>query len=85
MIFELPPDATKSLAADPNFKVVHPEPGRTNLIYVNLTAGRVTADKTVREAISYILSHQFTPLPETLSGLGISSQAVTDVLNFRKA
>jgi peptide/nickel transport system substrate-binding protein len=58
MIFELPPDAVKTLQSDPNFKVVHPDPGRNHLIYVNITPGRITADQTIREAISYALDRQ---------------------------
>jgi ABC-type transport system substrate-binding protein len=57
-VIDLPPDATKSLEGDPNFKVVKSQPGRNHLIYVNITPGRITADKTVREAISYSLDRQ---------------------------
>lgn len=57
-VYDLPPDATKSLDNDPNFKVVKSQAGRNHLLYVNLTPGRVTADKNVREAISYALDRQ---------------------------
>ncbi|KAK6534566.1 hypothetical protein TWF281_005879 [Arthrobotrys megalospora] len=40
---------------------------------------------TVLEGIKYILSHQFTPLPPTLTGLGISRDLLAEILNFRKS
>jgi ABC-type transport system substrate-binding protein len=57
-VYDLPPDATKSLDGDPNFKVVRSAPGRNHLIYVNITPGRITADRNIREAISYALDRQ---------------------------
>jgi ABC-type transport system substrate-binding protein len=57
-VYDLPFDATKSLDNDPNFKVVRSAPGRVHLLYLNLTAGRLTADKSVREAIAYAVDRQ---------------------------
>ncbi|MGH9223878.1 MAG: ABC transporter substrate-binding protein [Acidimicrobiales bacterium] len=57
-VYDLPPDATKSLENDPNFKIVRSQPGRNHLIYVNVTPGRITADKAVREAVAYSLDRQ---------------------------
>jgi len=57
-VYDLPPDATKSLENDPNFKIVRSQPGRNHLIYINVTAGRLTAEKAVREAVSYSLDRQ---------------------------
>ncbi|MGH9223879.1 MAG: ABC transporter substrate-binding protein, partial [Acidimicrobiales bacterium] len=54
-VYDLPPDATKSIDNDPNFKVVRSQPGRVHLIYMNVTAGRLTADKAVREAVAFSL------------------------------
>ncbi|EPS42671.1 hypothetical protein H072_3296 [Dactylellina haptotyla CBS 200.50] len=39
----------------------------------------------VLEAIAYVLKYQFTPLPETLTGLGLSRDTIADILNFRRA
>ncbi|KAK6528883.1 hypothetical protein TWF694_004114 [Orbilia ellipsospora] len=44
-----------------------------------------TLPTTVPEAIAYILAHQFTPLPETLTGLGLSRDTIADILNFRRS
>ncbi|KAF3915987.1 hypothetical protein AA313_de0208860 [Arthrobotrys entomopaga] len=44
-----------------------------------------TLPTTVLEAITYILTHQFTPLPETLTGLGLSRDIIADILNFRRS
>ena len=57
-VYDLPPDATKSLEGDPNFRVIRSEPGRNHLLYLNLTAGRVTAEKAVREAIAHSVDRQ---------------------------
>ncbi len=54
-VYDLPLDATKSLDNDPDFKVVRSAVGRNHLIYVNVTPGRLTADKNIREALSYAL------------------------------
>ncbi|KAK6521416.1 hypothetical protein TWF506_001634 [Arthrobotrys conoides] len=40
---------------------------------------------TVLEGMTYILSHQFTPLPPTLTGLGISRDLLAEILNYRKS
>ncbi|KAK6507095.1 hypothetical protein TWF481_005544 [Arthrobotrys musiformis] len=40
---------------------------------------------TVLESMEYILSHQFTPLPPTLTGLGISRDLLAEILNYRKS
>ncbi|KAF3161872.1 hypothetical protein TWF225_008657 [Orbilia oligospora] len=40
---------------------------------------------TVLEGMKYILSNQFTPLPPTLTGLGISRDLLAEVLNYRKS
>jgi ABC-type transport system substrate-binding protein len=57
-VYDLPPDATKKLEGDPNFKIVRSQPGRNHLLYLNITPGRVTADKAVREAVSYSIDRQ---------------------------
>jgi peptide/nickel transport system substrate-binding protein len=57
-VIDLPPDSTKSLQSDPSYRVVTSKPGRNHLIYVNITPGRITADQTIREAISYSLDRQ---------------------------
>ncbi|RVD88254.1 uncharacterized protein DFL_002445 [Arthrobotrys flagrans] len=40
---------------------------------------------TVLEGMKYILSHQFTPLPPTLTGLGLSRDLLAEILNYRKS
>ncbi|KAF3906590.1 hypothetical protein ABW20_dc0108503 [Dactylellina cionopaga] len=40
---------------------------------------------TVPDAITYVLAHQFTPLPETLTGLGLSRDTIAEILNFRRS
>ena len=57
-VYDLPPDATKSLEGDPNFKIIRSQPGRNHLLYVNITPGRITAEKAVREAVSYSIDRQ---------------------------
>jgi peptide/nickel transport system substrate-binding protein len=57
-VYDLPPDATKSLEGDPNFKIVRSQPGRNHLLYLNITPGRITADKAVREAVAYSIDRQ---------------------------
>jgi len=54
-VYDLPPDATKNLDNDPNFKVVKSAPGRNHLIYINVRPERITAEKAVREAVAYSL------------------------------
>ncbi|KAF3942172.1 hypothetical protein ABW19_dt0208365 [Dactylella cylindrospora] len=44
-----------------------------------------TLPTSVPEAITYVLENQFTPLPPTLVGLGLSRDSVADILNFRKS
>ena len=57
-VYDLPPDATKNLEGDPNFKIVRSKPGRNHLLYLNITPGRITADKVVREAVSYAVDRK---------------------------
>ncbi len=57
-VYDLPPDTTKTLEGDPNFKVVRSAPGRNHLLYLNLLPGRLTADKTVRQAVQYAVDRQ---------------------------
>ncbi len=57
-IVDLPPDAAKSLEADGRFRVVRSKFGRNHLIYVNKNEGRLTAEKAVREAVSYALDRK---------------------------
>ena len=57
-VYDLPPDATKNLEGDPNFTIVRSKPGRNHLLYVNITPGRITADKTVREAVAYAVDRE---------------------------
>lgn len=57
-LIDLPADATASLETDPNYRVVRSQAGRNHLIYVNITPGRITADKTIREAVAYSLDRQ---------------------------
>ena len=57
-VYDLPPDATKNLEGDPNFKIVRSESGRNHLLYVNITPGRVTADRTVREAVAHSIDRK---------------------------
>jgi ABC-type transport system substrate-binding protein len=57
-VIDLPPDATKSLAADSNFKVVTSKPGRNHLLYVNKLEGRLTNEKAVREAVAYAIDRK---------------------------
>ncbi|KAF3273109.1 hypothetical protein TWF970_009393 [Orbilia oligospora] len=40
---------------------------------------------TVLEGMKYFMSNQFTPLPPTLTGLGISRDLLAEVLNYRKS
>lgn len=52
-VYDLPPDATKSIENDPNFKLARSAPGRNHLLYLNLLPGRITEEKAVREAVTY--------------------------------
>ena len=58
LAIDLPPEAVKALASDNRFRVVKSKPGRNHLIFVNKTAGRITEEKAVREAVNLALNRQ---------------------------
>jgi peptide/nickel transport system substrate-binding protein len=68
-VYDLPPDATKSLEGDPNFKIVRSDPGRNHLIYINVKPERITSEKAVREAVTYALDRE-TYVDVVLEGNG---------------
>ncbi|KAK6340816.1 hypothetical protein TWF696_009134 [Orbilia brochopaga] len=47
--------------------------------------GPVDTPQDVPAAIAFVLARRFTPLPETLVGLGLSRDALADILSFRRA
>ncbi|KAK6361899.1 hypothetical protein TWF730_005608 [Orbilia blumenaviensis] len=49
------------------------------------TASRSALPTTVLGGMEYILSNQFTALPPTLTGLGLSRDLLAEVLNYRKS
>jgi peptide/nickel transport system substrate-binding protein len=57
-VIDLPPEATESVEANPSLRIARSQPGRNHLIYVNKNPNRVTAERAVREAVSYALDRQ---------------------------
>jgi len=57
-VIDLPPDAARSLESDDRYRVVRSKFGRTHLIYVNKTEGRLTAEKAVREAVAHAIDRK---------------------------
>ena len=55
-VVDLAANATSSLAANNNFRVVRSKPGRNFLIYINKTEGRVGADMAVRQAVAMAIN-----------------------------
>ncbi len=58
LAIDLPPEAVKAVASDNRFEVVKSKPGRNHLIFVNKTAGRITEEKPVREAVNLAIKRQ---------------------------
>ena len=56
VVVDLAANATSSLAANNNFRVVRSKPGRNFLIYINKTEGRVGADMAVRQAVAMAIN-----------------------------
>lgn len=58
---EVPPDAVATLEADDRFTIARSEPGRNQLIYINITGEEpfdLGADPAIREAVSFAIDRE---------------------------